>query len=73
MCWHFSPIYKAMHDEETKKFYASKKELESSIVYGILDYAGKHKCTVHFSAKGEPTIDKRLPDFIAYAKKLVVL
>lgn len=69
MCWHFSPIYKAMHDEETKKFYASKKELESSIVYGILDYAGKHKCTVHFSAKGEPTIDKRLPDFIAYAKK----
>jgi len=70
MCWHFSPIYQAMHDEETKQFYANKKELESSVVYSVLDYAGKNKCTVHFTSKGEPTIDKRLPDFIAYAKKV---
>lgn len=69
ICWHFSPIYQAMHDKATKEFYATKKELATSVIYAVLDYAGKHKCTVHFSAKGEPTIDKRLPDFIAYAKK----
>lgn len=69
MCWHFSPIYKKMHDEETREFYATKKELQTEAVYRILDFAGKYGITVHFSAKGEPTIDKRLPEFVKYARK----
>lgn len=69
MCWHFSPIYKKMHDKETREFYAKKRELATEAVYNVLEFAGKHKITVHFSAKGEPTIDKRLPEFVSYAKK----
>ncbi|MDY3114332.1 MAG: radical SAM protein [Helicobacter sp.] len=68
MCWFFSPIYQKMHNEATRKFFASKKEIPTNIAYEVLKYAGHYGLTTHFSAAGEPTMDKRLPDFIRFAK-----
>ena len=52
-------------------FFAKKQFLDSKVVYEIIDYLSESAAStpaISFIALGEPLLDDRLPDFIAYAK-----
>ena len=71
-----SCIMCSLHSEEAKSkeqatdYFAKKKLLETDKVYEVLDFVGKYSINagVGFIASGEPLLDNRLIDFIAYAK-----
>ena len=68
MCHHHSMERRKLQQTD---FFAKKQFLDSKVVYEIIDYLSESAAStpaISFIALGEPLLDDRLPDFIAYAK-----
>lgn len=68
-CFFFASSYKKTH---TTDFFKEYRELDSKIVHDIFDYAAKYGSMVDLVGPCEMLLDKRVPDFIRYAKNVGV-
>lgn len=68
-CFFFASSYKKTH---TTDFFKEYRELDSKIVHSIFDYAAKYGSMVDLVGPCEMLLDKRVPDFIRYAKDVGV-
>lgn len=68
-CFFFASSYKKTH---TTDFFKEYRELDSKIVHDVFDYAAKHGSMVDLVGPCEMLLDKRVPDFIRYAKDVGV-
>lgn len=68
-CFFFAPHYVKTH---TTDFFKDYKVLDEKIVHSVMEYAANNNSMIDLVGPCEMLLDKRVPDFIKYGKKMGV-